>query len=122
MIAERLRPGLKGAVKFGSASRRFAVGSPSVLDRWTARGYELYAKTGTLEEDKVTKRKTSRLVLALVRWKKSEPAEVQSGLVFSLVTEHAETGTATEWLREFIADNDAQIKAFPIAPNNEPLV
>lgn len=111
-IAERLRPGLKGVVKYGTASKRFAVGKESVLDRWTARGYDLYAKTGTLEEDDVTNRKTSRLVLALVRWNKSKPNEIQSGLVFSLVTEHAATGTATSWLKEFIADNDARINAF----------
>jgi len=111
-IAERLRPGLKGVVRIGTASRYFANGKESLLDRWTARGYELYAKTGTLEEDDVTKRKTSRLVFALVRWNRSKPAEVQSGLVFSLVTEHAATGTATSWLHEFIANNDAQIKAF----------
>lgn len=111
-IAERLRPGLKGVVKFGTASKRFASGNASVLDRWTTRGYEVYAKTGTLEEDNVSKRKTSRLVLALVRWNKSKPADVRSGLVFSLVTEHAETGTATSWLHEFIAANDREINAF----------
>lgn len=111
-IAERLRPGLKGVVKFGTASKRFASGSASVLDRWTGRGYEVYAKTGTLEEDDVTKRKTSRLVLALVRWNKSKPADVQSGVVLSLVTEHAETGTATSWLHEFITNNDAELNAF----------
>ncbi|HVF71764.1 MAG TPA: FtsW/RodA/SpoVE family cell cycle protein [Chthoniobacterales bacterium] len=110
-VAERLRPGLRGVIKFGTASKRFAAGPKNLLDRWAARGYDLYAKTGTLEEDDTSKLKTSRLVVALLRWDKKK-TDVQNGLVFSLVTEHAATGTATAWLAEFIANNDAQIKEF----------
>jgi hypothetical protein len=104
-----LNPGLKKVVSHGTAASRFAMRG-GVLQRWTDRGCELYAKTGTLDEQDGPYN-TSRLVLALVRWKPGGQ-EIEAGLVFSLVAEHAATGTATEWLRDFLNAHDKLIERF----------
>jgi hypothetical protein len=53
----------------------------------------------------------SRVVLAIVRWDDDKkPQEIRSGLVFSMVTEMAEEGTAVRWLGQFLVENQAEIK------------
>jgi cell division protein FtsW (lipid II flippase) len=66
--------------------------------------YSFYAKTGTLkvEEDELA---TSRIVLAIVKWKNEKKGEVASGLVFSIVAEQGGSGTAANWLNSFLVAN-----------------
>ena len=60
-----------------------------------------YAKTGTITLDR-GRTETSRLTLALVKWKDESKGEIASGLVFSLMVEKAEMGMASAWLGEFL--------------------
>jgi hypothetical protein len=60
-----------------------------------------YGKTGTLSTDD-GKTETSRLVIALVRWKDQAKGTVDAGVILSLVVERAEMGSASTWLGEFI--------------------
>jgi hypothetical protein len=71
-------------------------------------GVQIYAKSGTLKADEGAIA-TSRIVLALVKWKDEKAGEVDTGLVFSLVAEQGNTGKAAEWLREFIVRNQTEI-------------
>jgi hypothetical protein len=69
---------------------------------------KIYAKTGTLRASEDEKA-TSRIVLALVRWKNEAAGEIESGLVFALVAEEAGGGTATDWLRDFLTTHETAI-------------
>jgi hypothetical protein len=73
------------------------------------REYKVYAKTGTLPSAK-DKPRTSRLVLALVKWRDSHETDVESGMVFSLVIDRARVGMAAEWFGQFIGDYQADIE------------
>jgi cell division protein FtsI/penicillin-binding protein 2/cell division protein FtsW (lipid II flippase) len=107
-VAAMLRPGLNAVVEREGGTAYNALHSDSALSFLRSNGVKIYAKTGTLKanENAVA---TSRIVLALVRWKNEAAGEVQAGLVFSLVAEEARGGTATNWLREFILANEREI-------------
>lgn len=99
-IAARLRPGMTGAVRDdnGTATLRLRKAAALVF----AQHVNAYGKTGTLSTD-AGKTETSRLVVALVRWRDQSKGLVESGVVLSLVVERAEMGSASTWLGEFIA-------------------
>lgn len=100
-IAARLRPGLTGVVRddSGTATARLRQAGATLA---FAPNLNAYGKTGTLSTD-LGKTETSRLVVALVRWKDQSKGIVDSGVVLSLVVERAEMGSASTWLGEFIA-------------------
>jgi hypothetical protein len=107
-IASKLRPGLLAVVDTDGGTAYRAMNTSNALSYLRNAGVKIYAKTGTLKagEQEI---ETSRIVLALVRWKNEAAGEVEAGLVFSLVAEEGRTGTATEWLRDFIGENEADI-------------
>jgi cell division protein FtsW (lipid II flippase) len=108
-VSQRLRPGLAAVITQGTASAYFNVprvrGVLQALPRVTA-----YAKTGTLATGE-TRGNVSRLLLALVRWN-AEGTAVEQGLVFSIVVEAADQGTATAWLADWIAENEGQLRRY----------
>ncbi|HEV7745078.1 MAG TPA: FtsW/RodA/SpoVE family cell cycle protein [Pyrinomonadaceae bacterium] len=118
--AQKLRPGLAAVVQNGTFAaalldsrydRKSGAQAFTVLNN-IARNYNVYAKTGTLQTvPDITghARYTSRVVLAIVRWDSSRQT-VGSGVVFSLVVEMAEEGTASRWLGQFIVENEANIR------------
>jgi cell division protein FtsW (lipid II flippase) len=120
-IAQKLRPGLAAVVENGTFASalldqrydsKSGAQALSVLKN-IARNYNVYAKTGTLQtvpDSTGHARYTSRVVLAIVRWDSSQQQAVRSGLVFSLVVEMAEEGTASRWLAQFIKENEANIR------------
>jgi cell division protein FtsW (lipid II flippase) len=100
-IAARVRPGLEQVVENGTASEKLKeVGAMSYLAFLKSKGYRLYAKTGTLHSTGT--RDMSRIIFAVVKWKNEAKSEVEAGLIFSLVSERANTGAATKWLGEFL--------------------
>ncbi len=111
--AARMRPGLTATVRTGTYAA--ALKSPAgaqhmaALDR-LARGYSIYAKTGTLQmtarEASGRPRYMSRVILAIVRWEDSSQKKVRSGLVFSFMAEMTDEGNASRWLARFIANNE----------------
>ncbi len=107
-IAARLRPGLAAVVSNGTASRPLRdTGALTFLNGLP--GVKVYAKTGTLKALEGA-RETSRIVMALVRWENEPRGQIKSGLLFSLVGEQAEMGTATRWLGEFLMQNRSDIE------------
>jgi cell division protein FtsW (lipid II flippase) len=98
--------GLKQVLKSGTAKEYFSPDTIAFLD---SLDVQIYAKTGTLSEDKGTQ-DTSRIVLAMVKWANTEGGTVRDGLVFSVVGERAQKGTAARWLNEFIAANKEKIR------------
>lgn len=102
-IAKRVQPGLAGVISKGTARGAFqstmAIGFLSSLK--ASMGIEAYAKTGTLKAADDA-RDTSRVVLALIKWKDKGKGIAQAGLVFSVVGEQAQKGTASRWLGEFL--------------------
>ncbi len=70
------------------------------------KGVQHYAKTGTLASEQ-SAGNVSRIVLALVRGDKKGS---QTGLVISVVVEHATMGTATQWLGEFLVQNEQDLR------------
>ncbi len=105
--AAKLRDGLEKVVTNGTATERLKEsGATSYISFLRSKGYKIYAKTGTLREAET--RDISRIVLAVVKWEDEAQGEIKSGMIFSLVSERAETGTATKWLGEFLASNTNQ--------------
>lgn len=102
-IAKRVQPGLAGVITKGTA--RGAFQSTKAIAFLTSlgasMGIEAYAKTGTLKAADDA-RDTSRIVLALIKWKDKDKGVAQTGLVFSVVGEQAQKGTAALWLGEFL--------------------
>lgn len=100
-IAARLRPGLTAVVRDdgGTATGRLRKAGAALV---FSPNLTAYGKTGTLSTDE-GKTETSRLVIALVRWKDQAKGIVDHGVVLSLVAERAEMGAASTWLGEFIA-------------------
>lgn len=107
-VARRLHDALGAVVSVKGGTAFAALGSKGQLDFLKPLGIKAYAKTGTLraEEGEFA---TSRIVLALIRWKDESAGIVDSGLVFSLVVEEGKTGTAADWIGEFINANQAEI-------------
>jgi len=107
-IARKLRPGLNAVVDSPGGTAYNALHAGNAL--WAIRnaGIKIYAKTGTLRasDDEIA---TSRIVLALVKWKNESSGEVDAGLVFSLVAEEARTGTAAYWIQDFIMQHQNEI-------------
>ncbi|MGA9771292.1 MAG: FtsW/RodA/SpoVE family cell cycle protein [Blastocatellia bacterium] len=110
-IAKKVQPGLSGVISQGTARSAFqATGAAGFLNSLHASmGIEAYAKTGTLKASDDA-RDTSRIVLALIKWQDKDKGIVQAGLVFSIVGEQAQKGTAARWLGEFIAKNQDDIR------------
>ena len=109
--AAQLRPGLAGVMgQAGTAYKVLQQSNPQLL-KWlqSLTGVKVYAKTGTLSTDGGTTN-TSRLVLALIRWKDETRGQVERGLVLSLVAERATEGSATRWLGEFLAENHERLE------------
>jgi hypothetical protein len=69
-------------------------------------GVQHYAKTGTLGAEEGVGN-VSRINLALV---KGDKKSGQTGLVISVVVEHAPLGTATQWLGEFLEQNEQDLR------------
>jgi hypothetical protein len=111
-VAAKLRPGLHAVVmnSEGTACQELrASGASEWLIQLEDRGYKIYGKTGTLAEGE-NRPSTSRLVLAIVRWKGNR---VERGEVLSLVVERANrTGLAAEWLGEFLIQNSQLLNSF----------
>ena len=107
-VAALLRPGLSAVAESEGGTAYNGLHSGNALSSLRSAGVRIYAKTGTLRagEDEIA---TSRIVLALVRWKNESAGEIEAGMVFSLVAEEARGGTATDWLRDFIVANEAEI-------------
>ncbi len=72
---------------------------------------KVYAKTGTLATGVSANRDTSRILLALIKWKDESQGIVESGLIFSVVAEQAAGGVSTKWLGEFINRHRELIEA-----------
>lgn len=107
-IAAKVRPGLEQVVENGTATERLKeAGAMSYLSFLKSKGYRLYAKTGTLHSTGT--RDMSRIIFAVVKWKNEGKGEVEVGLIFSLVSERADTGAATLWLGEFLNSNQKDI-------------
>lgn len=111
-IAERLRPGLEAVVfdSQGTANVQFQKNRAALifLENLRRRGYNVYAKTGTLSGAE-GEAPTSRIILAIVKWKAEKRGEAERGLIFSLVAERAETGRAALWLGEFLQQRQSEI-------------
>ena len=71
-------------------------------------GVQHFAKTGTLGSEEGPGN-VSRITVALVRGEIAKK-NIQSGLVISLVVERAALGTATQWLGDFLTQNEAEIR------------
>jgi cell division protein FtsW (lipid II flippase) len=107
-------PGLRSVIESdeGTAHSRLA----EALQWIHHHGWQVYAKTGTLAVAETSdsersgraalQKQVSRIVLAIVQ-PGSKPSK---GLVFSMVVESAELGTATQWLNEFIASNESGLE------------
>jgi cell division protein FtsI/penicillin-binding protein 2 len=113
-IAAKVRPGLAAVITEGTAFRTLQKTSMGKSALALLKAYpksEVYAKTGTLKSEEGA-RNTSRIVLAIVKWKDKNKGLVESGLVFSVVAERAQVGKATEWLAEFLLNYRADIEKF----------
>jgi cell division protein FtsW (lipid II flippase) len=98
-VALELREPLRDTVVNGTARGLAAT------EAWfRSRRVAMYGKTGTLSTDG-GRTDTSRLVVALVRWRNETRGEADGGLVLSLVGERADVGYAARWLAEFIDAN-----------------
>jgi cell division protein FtsW (lipid II flippase)/cell division protein FtsI/penicillin-binding protein 2 len=107
-IAQKLRPGLRAVAESEGGTAYKGLHTRDAVSYLLQHGVRIYAKTGTLRNDERS-RDTSRIVLALVRWKNEAAGEVEAGLVFSLVVEEGGTGTAPLWLGEFLLENRDEI-------------
>lgn len=107
-IAARVRPGLRKVVTEGTATRALRV-THALTFLTGVPGVRVYAKTGTLRA-KEGQRDTSRLVLALIKWKDERKGIVQNGLVFSIVGEQAQMGSGALWLGEFLVKTQSDIR------------
>jgi len=101
-IASRVRPGLATVITGGTAAPSRDKLLPPAIAR--IPGIRIYGKTGTLGISKDTTT-TSRLVLAIVRWKDEANGIVDKGIVLSLVAERAQMGDATRWLGQYVTEN-----------------
>ncbi len=109
--ARLLRPGLQAVITGGTATSAFrATKALQFVQSLSARGVKAYAKTGTLAQRKGSNFETSRIMLALVRWKNESKGEVDHGLVFSLVVENAREGMASRWMGEFLDRHREEIE------------
>ena len=108
VIAQKLRPGLQAVAESEGGTAYRGLHVRDAVSYLQQHGVRIYAKTGTLRDDEHS-RDTSRIVLALVRWKNEAAGEVDAGLVFSLVVEEGGTGTAPVWLGEFLLENQGEI-------------
>lgn len=109
-LAKNIKPGLEGVIfnKTGTANTELSQsGALDILQKLKNRGFQVYAKTGTLTED--GKDETSRLILAIVQFENDEQNKVKKGLVFSLFVEETVQGTAAIWLGEFLVQNKTEI-------------
>lgn len=106
--ASKLHAGLEAVTSEKGGTAFKAMQSKGVLTLLKPLGVKAYAKTGTLraEDDEAP---TSRIVLALVKWKDEKAGQVETGLVFSLVIEEGRTGTAADWLAQFIIEHQSHI-------------
>jgi hypothetical protein len=73
----------------------------SLLTELETGGFEIYAKTGTLEAEGAGGN-TTRLVMAMVKYADAEKTRIDRGLVFSIFAQQTAQGTATRWLGEFL--------------------
>ncbi len=69
-------------------------------------GVQHYAKTGTLGSDEGAGN-VSRINLALA---KGDRKGGQTALVITVVVEHAPIGSATQWLGEFLVQNEQDLR------------
>jgi cell division protein FtsI/penicillin-binding protein 2 len=115
-IAAKLRPGLEKVLTAEGTAGGF--GGDKVLNRIaTLPRVKAYAKTGTLRDDERTARGsesewTSRITVALIRWKDEKAGEVDRGLVLSLFVERAQIGDASFWMSGFIEKNFDALKSY----------
>jgi hypothetical protein len=113
-VAARVRPGLAAVMTEGTAFKTLSQSAKgqaalAVLESFRKiPNVEIYSKTGTLRAAEGS-RNTSRIVLAIVKWKDRAKGMVESGMVFSIVGEKAHIGQASEWLGEFLVANQAYI-------------
>jgi cell division protein FtsW (lipid II flippase) len=98
--------GLKGVIDSadGTANPYLRGHALAVLNNMN--GVQHYAKTGTLGAEEGVGN-VSRINLALV---KGDKKSGQTGLVISVVVEHAPLGTATQWLGEFLEQNEQDLR------------
>lgn len=102
-IAARLRPGLTACVTQGTATEKLKSTQALAL-LGSLKGVKAYAKTGTLRFQ-ANEPSTSRIILALIKWKDERQGIVDKGIVISIVGERAGSKTSTEWLGEFLVSN-----------------
>ncbi len=102
-IAARLRPGLADCVTKGTATEKLKSTQAFAL-LGSLKGVKAYAKTGTLRFQ-ANEPSTSRIILALIKWKDERQGTIDKGIVISIVGERAGSKTATEWLGEFLVIN-----------------
>ena len=108
-IAARLRPGLAAVLTEGTAAEAFEVsGARNTFKRLGK--VKAYAKTGTLAT-RTGDPSTSRIVLAVVKWKDEKKGTVDKGVVISAVIERGGQGTATRWIADFLARHEAELGA-----------
>lgn len=103
-IAAKVRPGLAAVMTEGTAFQtlnKTPAGRKALALLKSHPRVEVFAKTGTLKSEEGA-RNTSRLVLAMIKWKDKSKGVVDTGIVFSVVAERAKVGKATEWLAEFL--------------------
>lgn len=103
-IAARLRPGLADCVSKGTATEKLKSTQALAL-LGSLKGVKAYAKTGTLRFQ-ANEPSTSRIILALIKWKDERQGTIDKGIVISIVGERAGSKTATEWLGEFLVSNN----------------
>jgi hypothetical protein len=105
-IASKIRQGLKDVVEDRSGTAYEDMSTSKALEVF--KEYTFYAKTGTLKVDEDNSA-TSRIVLAMIKWKNEKKGEVASGIVFSVAAERGGKRTAARWLNDFISANKETI-------------
>ena len=107
-VAALLRPGLNAVVESEGGTAYNSFHSNDALSFLRSARVKVYAQDWTLKagDNEIA---TSRIVLAIVRRKNEAAGEIEAGLVFSLVAEEAQVGTATTWLRDFMLANEQKI-------------
>ncbi|HEX9960934.1 MAG TPA: hypothetical protein VGB00_08380, partial [Pyrinomonadaceae bacterium] len=108
-VAEALRPGLRAVAMepYGTAYKKFSGDAQNFLKELEAKGWFIYAKSGTLDEKDG---EISRLILAIVKFEDAERKKVKNGLVFSLYVEVPTEGKASVWLGDFLTENKGDIQ------------
>jgi hypothetical protein len=99
--AGKLRGGLRRVTEDGTA-----LALRPRLQEFRDRGYEVYAKTGTLTTID-TQRPTSRIMIAIVR--RDEKGGVRNAITLSFVAERATGGFATAQVGEFLRRHEEQL-------------